>query len=391
MAVSGQWVVDVVNTKKPVPCGWDGCGDLIAVNNIRCKWCPFDPAATGSQFHLQCAIQAGASGVCAKFERTNLKKYASLSKQQLAQLNAALRGDLSEEGDTAILSSKTAVSPSMEKTVTPQKGKKKPASDAEGSKPDAKKLKTQTGGLNSAPTALLQTKGTAADVQKLRFTDFASETEMLGPIHGVMKVPRMSLIDAAAATGLADLDACAFLASEHGAQLTKNDAHGLTKDEAAALNLYTMESELYPALNRLLRSKERQQLKAFFPFLQLMLRAKAKMPAFVGTIWRGVKADLRKQYPKGREMYWWAFSSCTKTMSTLTDPKFLGKKGARTIFNVQVQSGIDIAHYSVFEDAEAEVLLFPGMKLKVIDTLEAGSGLHIIHLEEVKVPVKLVK
>lgn len=388
MAVSGQWVVDTVSTKKPVPCGEPGCGASIAVGDIRCKWCPFDQAAAGSQLHLKCAVLAGASGACAKFERSNLKKFASLSKQQLAQLNAALQGEVTDAGDftpgLATPNSKTAASPSAGKKVTSAKnGKTKLALDAEGTKTPAKKPKTQSGGFSS--------NGTAIGAQKVRFTDITAEVEMLSPIHGVMKAPKMSLIDAAAATGLSDLDACAFLATENGVQLAQKNAHGLTNDEAGALNLYTMESELYPALNNLLRSRERQQLKPFFPFLQLLLRAKAKMPAFVGTIWRGVKADLRKQYPKGKEMYWWAFSSCTKTMSTLTDPKFLGKKGARTIFNIQVQSGVDIAHYSVFEDVEAEVLLFPGMKLKVIDTLEAGSGLHMIHLEEVKVPVKLMK
>ena len=46
----------------------------------------------------------------------------------------------------------------------------------------------------------------------------------------------------------------------------------------------------------------------------------------------------------------------------VTEPQLLGTSGVRTMFNIQVQRGVDIARYSSFqgEEAEAEVLIFPG-------------------------------
>jgi len=43
----------------------------------------------------------------------------------------------------------------------------------------------------------------------------------------------LSLMDAAAASGVEDIDAHAFMASEAGAQLAAADPHGLDADEAA--------------------------------------------------------------------------------------------------------------------------------------------------------------
>ena len=61
----------------------------------------------------------------------------------------------------------------------------------------------------------------------------------------------------------------------------------------------------------------------------------------------------------------------------------------RTIFNIQVKRGSDISRYSMFqgEKSEAEVLLFPGTKLRVLDSMAMGSGLFMVHLEEVEVPI----
>ena len=41
--------------------------------------------------------------------------------------------------------------------------------------------------------------------------------------------------------------------------------------------------------------------------------------------------------------------------------------------------------------SEAEVLLFPGTKLEVVDVADMGHGLYQVHLKEVAVPVQLFK
>ena len=41
--------------------------------------------------------------------------------------------------------------------------------------------------------------------------------------------------------------------------------------------------------------------------------------------------------------------------------------------------------------SEAEVLSYPGTKLRVVDSKDMGGGLFMVHLEEVEVPIELMK
>ena len=100
-------------------------------------------------------------------------------------------------------------------------------------------------------------------------------------------------------TNLPDMNVHGFAATGCGQR--PRQPHGLQVDEMAAITLYTMESELYPTLNRLLRQRDRQGLKPFFPFLKLMLLARDRLPKHSGIVWRGVPGvDLRASYPKNK-------------------------------------------------------------------------------------------
>ena len=214
--------------------------------------------------------------------------------------------------------------------------------------------------------------------------------ELMGPITGVMNCVRLSLMDAVAASGVENIDAHAHMASEAGAQLAAVDPHGLDADEAGALWLYTAESDFYPTLNRQLHTRDRSTLKPFFPYLRLMLTARSKLPKYTGSVWRGVKNfDLRASYPKGKEFYWWVFSSTTKELSTLQNPRFLGISGVRTLFMIEILHGVDLERYSAFQGvaSEKEVLLYPGTKFKVVDAMEMGEGLFQVHLRELPLTV----
>ena len=50
-----------------------------------------------------------------------------------------------------------------------------------------------------------------------------------------------------------------------------------------------------------------------------------------------------------QEFYWWAFSSTTKKLGTLANAQFAGTSGTRTVFNVELLSGVDIQSYSIFQ------------------------------------------
>ena len=255
-------------------------------------------------------------------------------------------------------------------------------------------------GSSAAPTppsAVSASDTASVEQQQLssRLSDIAHEPlALLSPITGVGATPRQPIMAAAMASGVPDMDAHGFIASESGAAQANGDPYGLDADEAGALTLYTLESELYSRLNTLLRKRDRQPLKSFFPYLKLMLDARRKLPRFAGVVWRGVKGiNLADKYPKGKEFFWWAFSSATKELSSLQNPMFLGTSGVRTVFNIQVKRGVDITRYSIFQgdDSEAEVLLFPGTKFRVVDSMDMGSGLMMVHLEEIELPTELMK
>jgi len=238
-----------------------------------------------------------------------------------------------------------------------------------------------------------QTTNAELKAQSRRIGDVSGNHGTLAPIMGVLKAPHLSLMDSAACTGVSDVDSMAYIANERGCLLARDDPYGLTTDEAGALTLYTMEGELYPNMNKLLREHNRSLLTPFFPYMRLMLSARRKLPAFRGNVWRGVAGkDLRSQFVKGVEMYWWSFSSASKEVSTLQNPMFLGKTGVRTQFLIEVLHGVDITRYSIYqgEASETEVLLFPGTKLRVVDAMDLGNELFQVHLREIEVPVHLI-
>jgi len=229
----------------------------------------------------------------------------------------------------------------------------------------------------------------AASALRSRLTD-VTDDGVLNPISGVMKAELLSLEQAAEATGIEDIEMHAFMAMKRAQALEKSGELGdLSLDEAGALTLYTMESELYPTLNGLLRKRDRIALKPYFPYLRLLMQASEKLPAFNGVAWRGVAhVDLRGDFPKGKELWWWAFSSTTKEVETLQNESFLGQSGTRTQFMIEVTGGVDIEKFSIYQGAtgEAEVLLFPGANLKVVSTAQLGNGLTQVHLKMLKTP-----
>ena len=58
-----------------------------------------------------------------------------------------------------------------------------------------------------------------------------------------------------------------------------------------------------------------------------------------------------------------------------------------------MKRAVDIVRYSMFQGSasEAEVLCYPGTKLRVVDSVELGGGLYMVHLEEVDIPFELMQ
>ena len=107
------------------------------------------------------------------------------------------------------------------------------------------------------------------------------------------------------------------------------DTWGLTRDEMAAIHLYTDDGLggaagcLFRPLNAVLRAQGRADAKPYWGYIRLLQHALFKLPKDEsGTLFRGIKLDwpgapsladyrtelLRKQ-SSGEEEIWWGFSS----------------------------------------------------------------------------------
>jgi hypothetical protein len=83
-----------------------------------------------------------------------------------------------------------------------------------------------------------------------------------GPISGYQNVPTMSIEDAV--KSIVRLVPLAETYAARAIENRKQNTH-LTRDESAAIYLYTMPNGFYPRLNEALRSESRDALKACTP------------------------------------------------------------------------------------------------------------------------------
>eukprot|EP00035_Acanthoeca_spectabilis_P005857 m.118219 g.118219 ORF g.118219 m.118219 type:complete len:406 (-) comp13224_c0_seq5:138-1355(-) len=247
-------------------------------------------------------------------------------------------------------------------------------------------------GVSLQPTAPATALGVAETGG--RFHDFEHVAGEFSPIRGVFDLktnPVTSMKDALARTGL-DLSGELYMAHRWAAKSPGLDVIAgitdMTVDEGVALRLYTCESPLYGQLNSVLRSSDRNELKArFFPYLRLLLGGLAKIGAQEKRmVNRGVKLDLVTVHPAayapGKTLIWWALTSTTAKISALCNPMFLGSNGDRTIFQIMTSGAVDVSPFSAVQ-GEAELILPPGTALRITDILpKDASGLTIVVCED---------
>ncbi len=135
--------------------------------------------------------------------------------------------------------------------------------------------------------------------------------------------------------------------------------------------------------------KKRNQLEPWFLYLKLFLTALSRLPSIHRFIFRGVKLDLHLDYPMGKIIVWWGFSSCTTSINILQSELFLGTTGTRTMFTIECDSGKDIRKHSYFP-SEDEILLLAATQFTVKGCLNQGNGLYTIQLQETQPPFPLL-
>jgi hypothetical protein len=160
--------------------------------------------------------------------------------------------------------------------------------------------------------------------------------------------------------------------------------HGLTKDQSAAVYIYTMEwgdTTLYRVLNNALRAENRQGLKIWFPYLKLFDTALDLLPTVKESLWRGVSVNVGKNYTKNQLVTWWSFNSCSSSINVIEN--FLGTGNNATLFSIEAVNGKKVSGYTEYE-SEDEVILRMGSQFRVKSKpLALTNGSHIVHLIEV--------
>lgn len=234
-----------------------------------------------------------------------------------------------------------------------------------------------------ADSCRLQTRGRNS---RLIIPD-SEQPKIHAPITGYAQEPLLPLAEACAPLDgiVQDIFIYVSIALEN---TSAEPSDSLTRDESAAIRLYTMEwidahTSLYFILNNTLKIPDRQVLQPWFKYIKLLLTALAKIPcAPPQTVWRGIRKNIIDKFPCDGQVIWWSFSSCTKTLTVLESELFLGKIGERTLFSIEVYNGRNIQAHSHF-NTEDEILMLPGSCMEVQSRLNPASDLHIIHLKQI--------
>jgi hypothetical protein len=135
-----------------------------------------------------------------------------------------------------------------------------------------------------------------------------------------------------------------------------------------------------------MRSEDREQLKPWFLYLKLILTALSRLPSIRLTIYRSLKLDKKIEYEKyqeGKDIIWWAFSSCTTNKNISQKEHFLTPSGTRTLFIIECFNGKDIGPHS-YNKNDQEVLLLPATQFAVVRCDRRRDDLHKIYMKEVE-------
>jgi hypothetical protein len=153
----------------------------------------------------------------------------------------------------------------------------------------------------------------------------------------------------------------------------------LTRDESAAIYLYSMPTSFYSSLNQTLRAENRHALKPWFAFLKLFITALEKLPSTTETVWRGVYGDVGSIFADDDVHIWWSVNSCSIDLRSIQP--YLGDNG--TLFAIHTISGKDISAFSAIPD-EREIVLMPGTRVRSkCEPLSFNDRLFVVHLEEI--------
>lgn len=214
----------------------------------------------------------------------------------------------------------------------------------------------------------------------LRFTNIDHKPTRLPPVYGYQNKPLLPLRQALdpIVSKINGLDEFIKIAKQ---ECHFPSEHGLTREESASIYIYTMdwgEESLYRVLNEVLRVKDRSVLIPWHSYLKLFDSALKKLPAYRGSVWRGINVDISTNYKEGEVLTWWHFSSCSSSVKVVKG--FLGS--VSTLLMIEAKNAKIISAYSNFPE-ENEVILSLGTRLRVMSDALDHSSLNVVHLSEI--------
>ena len=163
-----------------------------------------------------------------------------------------------------------------------------------------------------------------------------------------------------------------------------NPGDGLTSDQSASIMLYSMHWEpaeqcLYYALNSALRSESRLELKPWFLYLTLLIKAVYHLPSISFPVYRRIQLDLSEKYPVGQTFIWRGFVLC----SMLQLEENSDNTSPYTTFIIEGHSGKDIRKHCFFPDDD-QIIFTAASQFQVLSSVHNDQGQYIIHLKEVQ-------
>ena len=233
----------------------------------------------------------------------------------------------------------------------------------------------------------------------------AANSELYDPVYTMNPLSELELcavvslataVESAVVHCGGEFDDCIAYAEEASSNLDRTDPTiVLDHEDGATVHLYTQETPLYHGLNGALGGwgkGGRAEIPHYLPATKLLLRALRQIPVEpCVTLYRGVleSADtLLGGCGVGDEITWWSFTSASKSPDVLRDENFLGigkkaaKKGARTVFQIRADAGINIQPYSAIP-GEDEVMLLPGSTFRIDKITVWAYGLIEVQMHQV--------
>jgi len=153
--------------------------------------------------------------------------------------------------------------------------------------------------------------------------------------------------------------------------------YDLTTDETCAIVYYSVDvrnfggsvdNNPYRSLNMTLSSRNINDLELWKPFLYFLIKGLNKLPNVSCRVFRALDkpiTSLSKQYTKGKNIVWVAFTSTTQQQNVMLTFSTL-QQG--TWMMLDVIEGKDISQISLFPN-ESEILLLPNSSFIVEDIL----------------------